>query len=387
MASKKLIPDQSWFDTIDQEEAASLTSQLVAIRSCPGEEGPVQRFVADWLTKAGLSVELQPTEGDRPNVIARCENGAGKIMMLNGHIDTVLAAAEWEHDPWTPRREGDKLFGLGACDMKSGVAAIMLAARELVRHKELWQGTLIVTTVGDEEAYSLGARHLLNGKLAADFCIVTESSWMRPIIGGVGKVLLRIEAKGRACHGSWPANGINAAVEAAKLVAKIDSLPMASHEHLTPTQCVLDFHSGSERYVITVPENACFRINRHTVPGEIDADIIESILELANSLDSPAKFAVTIDPPYYPPWEIEGAHALPTAFAAAYESETGTAPNFGYNQGVADTNLFAAAGIATIQFGPHGDKYHAAGEWVDVRTIPATVRILLKTIGTLLPRN
>lgn len=374
-------------NSISNDEAADLTAKLVSIRSCPGEEGDVQRFIADWLRAAGMTVELQETENDRPNVVASFENGAGKTFMLNGHADTVLAAADWKHDPWLPRRDEANLYGLGACDMKSGIAAIMLAARELIKRTDLWQGKLLVTTVVDEEAYSLGARTLLESGIQADYCIVTESSWVRPIIGGVGKVLVRVDAKGKACHGSWPRDGINAAVEAAKLLVAIEGMPMAHHHHLTPTQCVLDFHSGSQQYVITVPEHARFRINAHTVPGQTDAEFVDGIRGLADAQNSPATFEVNIDPPHYPAWEISADHELPRAFAQAFSTETGEQPDFGYNQGVADTNLFADSGIPTIQFGPHGGKYHAAGEWVDIKSIAATARILIDTVVRLTPKT
>src|SRR6188508_3054166 len=118
----------AWLDNlVSVAEAAALTSDLVSMRSYPGEEGAVQRRIAAWLTAQGLRPTLQATEGDRPNVIARLENGAGPTLLLNGHVDTVLAVAGWSSDPWSPRLDGDRLFGLGVADMKSGVAAAMLA--------------------------------------------------------------------------------------------------------------------------------------------------------------------------------------------------------------------------------------------------------------------
>src|SRR5579871_5111788 len=123
----------------DAEEGAALTARLVAIESTPGKEGAVQRAIAAWLAEHAIAAELQPTEGDRPNVVARIENGAGPTLLLNGHADTVLAAAGWSSDPWTPRREGERLYGLGACDMKSGLAVALLATRALARRRDLWR--------------------------------------------------------------------------------------------------------------------------------------------------------------------------------------------------------------------------------------------------------
>ena len=366
-------------ESIDVEEAASLTAHLVSFRSYPGQEGDVQRAVAAWLRDNGVDAELQPTEDDRPNVVATVSNGDGPTLLLNGHIDTVLAAEGWSSDPWQGRRDGDRFYGLGACDMKSGVAAGMLATRTLDRNRDKWSGTLIFTSVVDEEAYSIGALALVKADIKADACICLESAFERPVLGAAGKVLVRTDIIGKAAHGSFPQEGINAAVEGAKLVARLDDLPLGKHPRITATQCVLAFNSGSDQYVITVPEKARFSINRHIVPGETGETVLAEMRALADALDSPARFEFAIDPPYYPPWEIAPEHPFVQQFAKAYETETGTPPNYGYSLGVADANYFAAdLGIPTVHFGPHGAQFHQANEWVDIPSIATTARIVLR---------
>lgn len=380
---------QDWLiASSDQEEAAALTAALVAIRSYPGEEGPVQRAVAAWLAEQGLQPEFSPTGvDDRPNVICRVENGPGPTLLLNGHTDTVLRAEGWSCDPWQGKRVGDRFYGLGAADMKSGVAAAMLATRALDRARDRWRGTVIFTSVVDEEAFSIGARALVDLGLRADACIVTEGSWDPPVIGGVGKVLVRAEITGKAAHGSWPSEGINAAVEAAKLIARLDEMPLGHHPRMTATQCVLSFHSGNDQYVITVPEKASFTINRHIVPGESGESVLAEMRHLAAGLNSPASFEFAIDPPYYPAFEVEPSQPFLGQFAAAYEAEIGHAPTFGTNTGVADTNYFAAdLAIPTVQFGPRGADFHQKDEWVDVPSIGGAIRVILRAALGLMGR-
>jgi len=374
------VVDEAWLQSSsDVEEAAALTAHLVAIRSYPGQEGTVQRAVAAWLRENGVESEFQATEGDRPNVIARIENGPGPTFLLNGHVDTVLATEGWDCDPWTGRRDGDRFYGLGACDMKSGVAAAMLATRALNQRRDFWHGTLIFTSVVDEEAFSIGALALVKMGIQANACACLESAWEHPVLGAVGKVLVRADITGKAAHGSWPQDGINAAVEGAKLVARLDEMEIGTHPRLTATQCVLAFHSGSEQYVITVPEKARFTINRHIVPGETGDSVLVEMETLAESLHSPARFEFNIDPPYYPPWEIAPDHPFIEKFGRAYQAETGKVPDYGYSAGVADANYFAAdLGIPTVHFGPHGADYHQSNEWVDVTSIAKTIRVLLR---------
>jgi acetylornithine deacetylase/succinyl-diaminopimelate desuccinylase-like protein len=372
-----------WQSVADPEEAAALTARLVSIRSYPGEEGDVQRAVAAWLREHGLPAELQATEGDRPNVIARIENGAGPTMLFNGHTDTVLAVEGWSGDPWRGWREGDRLYGLGACDMKSGVAAAMLATRALARHPDLWRGTLVFTSVVDEEAYSIGARALIASRIAADYCVVTESS--EPCLGSIGKILIRMDVTGRATHASWPEAGVNAAEEGAKLIARLGELPLGEHPRFKASRTVLSFHSGSAQYVITVPERARAIINRMTVPGETGVQIVAELEALAASLDSPATFSFHIDPPFYPPWEIDPDHELVRALQRAYEIETGREPVWRYTA-FGDANLFAGeAGIPTVQVGATGSRYHEADEWVSIASIARAARLLVRMTTELLP--
>jgi acetylornithine deacetylase/succinyl-diaminopimelate desuccinylase-like protein len=370
---------ESWLrDLFDPEEAAALAAELDAIRSYPGQEVPVQRHVEGWLKANGLEPEFQPTEGDRPNVIARIENGTGPTLLLNGHVDTVLAVEGWSSDPWTPRREGDRLYGLGAADMKSGVTAAMLAARALAQNRERWRGSVVFSSVVDEEAYSIGARALIASGISADYCVVTESSWDRPALGSVGKTLVRIDVTGKAAHASWPWDGINAATEAARLVARLDEIPLLEHPRMRGSRCVLSFTSGNDQYVITVPEKARVILNRMIVTGESSASVLAEVQSLIDDLESPARFELTIDPPYYPPWETDTEHPLALALARAYAAEAGHAPEWGYS-GFGDMNLFSEeAGIPTVMIGPRGDRFHQADEWVDVPSIAATSRLLVR---------
>ncbi|MBA3414917.1 MAG: M20 family metallopeptidase [Chloroflexia bacterium] len=378
--------EETWLQSLAADaEAEALTADLVSHRSYPGEEGNVQRAVAAWLERHGLDPELQPTEGDRPNVIATVENGTGPTLLLNGHVDTVLAVAGWSSDPWTARREGDRLYGLGACDMKAGVAAAMIATRALARHRDRWRGTLILATVVDEEAYSIGARALIDAGLRADWCVVTEASWDKPCLGSVGKTLVRVDVVGKAAHASWPETGVNAAVEAARFVAVLDGLPLGRHPRLTATRCVLALHAGNEQYVITVPERARVTVNRMLVPGESGESTVAEMRALAASLGSPATFDFAVEPPFYPPWEIEPDHPLAVAFGHAYAAEAGSAPAWGYT-GFGDANLFSGqARIPTVQFGPRGANFHQADEWVDVPSIAATNRVLVRLALALMP--
>jgi acetylornithine deacetylase/succinyl-diaminopimelate desuccinylase-like protein len=370
----------------DVEEAAALLAELVAIRSLPGEEGAVQARVISWLQEQGLTPEVVDVEPSRPNVIVRIVNGEGPSLMFNGHVDTASIDPRWDPNRLFGHREGSRFFGLGAGDMKAGVVAAMLATRALDRNRDRWRGTLVFTSVVDEEAYSKGAHAVVESGLRTDYCVVTESSWEHPCLGAFGKVLIRVDVIGKAAHASWPQNGINAAVEAARFVAHLAEVPLGEHPRIKPSQCVLTMKAGPDIYEsIVVPESAQVLINWHTVPGETAEGVIDRLRALAAGLDSPAEFVFSVDPPYYPAWETPVDAPIAQAFARVYAAEAGHAPEYGY-WGYGDMNLFSTdAGIPTVMFGALAGQFHEADEWVDLPSIGATTRVLLRLACDLMP--
>src|SRR5437867_11534828 len=136
-------------------EITHLLEQLVAINSInpdlvPGSpgEGNIAQFVANWLTQAGVEVQLDEPQLGRPNVVGIVRgSGGGRSLLLNAHMDTVgVFGMERPHDPFI---DGRRLYGRGAYDMKAGLTAILMTAA--ATRKRSLRGDLIVTAVVDEE--------------------------------------------------------------------------------------------------------------------------------------------------------------------------------------------------------------------------------------------
>ncbi|HLH14947.1 MAG TPA: M20/M25/M40 family metallo-hydrolase, partial [Solirubrobacteraceae bacterium] len=141
-------------------EAEQLLARLIRFNTVnpPGNERPAQEYLAEHLTSAGFRCELLGAEAGRPNLVARLSAegagaGAGPTLCYLGHVDTVLAdASEWTHDPWSGELADGFLWGRGALDMKSQVAAEIAAAAALARSG--WRparGELLIVSVVDEE--------------------------------------------------------------------------------------------------------------------------------------------------------------------------------------------------------------------------------------------
>src|SRR5579859_8040498 len=139
-----------------QQETTEVLSRLVRFNTVnpPGGERPAMEYLADYLQRAGFDTELLGATDQRPNLIADLPGRAdGPTLCYLGHVDTVLAdPSEWTHDPWSGDLADGFLWGRGALDMKSQVAAEAVAGAELARSG--WRprhGHLKCVFVSDEE--------------------------------------------------------------------------------------------------------------------------------------------------------------------------------------------------------------------------------------------
>src|ERR1700754_5010236 len=139
-----------------QRETVELLAELVRFNTVnpPGNERPAIEHLDRYLTAAGFETVQLAAEPDRPNLVATLDGeGDGPVLGYLGHVDTVLAdASEWEHDPWSGDVADGYLWGRGALDMKSQVAAEAVAGAALARAG--WgpqKGTLNLVFVADEE--------------------------------------------------------------------------------------------------------------------------------------------------------------------------------------------------------------------------------------------
>ena len=226
-------------------EANELLAHLIRFNTVnpPGNERAAQEFLADHLERAGFSCELLGAEPERPNLVARLgPSGAGAgvppgpTLCYLGHVDTVLAdPSEWTHDPWSGEIDGGYLWGRGALDMKSQVAAEVAAAASLARSG--WRpgrGELLLVAVVDEETGgSLGAQWITREhpeKVRCDL-LVNEGGGAVFEYGGKrlygvccaekGVFRFSVLTEGVAGHASMPGMGENALLKMAPVLERL----------------------------------------------------------------------------------------------------------------------------------------------------------------------
>lgn len=362
---------------VSHEFCVRSTESLIRIPSVTGEEKRLAEHLAEQLSGFGLEVESQEVSAGRFNVVGRlCGVDAGPAVMLAGHMDTVGPVAGWSSDPFVPRRDGDRLYGLGACDMKAGISAVLGALHAVCRCGGPLRGSVTVVMVVDEEAYSEGMTRFLSGGGRYDMAVMAEPHFSEAVLAAPGKVLVAGGVKGRAAHGASPGAGVNAIFEACRFLSSVEKLGGKHHPVLgSHPYCVLSIQGGYDRYCIVVPEQCRFVVNKHTVPGECPEEILRQLRSLKDELGIRGDLELEVRPPRYD-WYVGDASKSPAPeLAEAFRHVTGKDLVFGATSGVSDANLLWGSGIPTVSFGPSGGNLHAADEWVSVRELVLAARV------------
>ncbi len=211
------------------DPAVDLLKTLIAIDSVnpslvPGASGEaaVGRALAEHMRALGLTVQVQEVAPGRPNVVGVLDGrNPGRSLMLCGHIDTVGVAGMSR--PFDPVERDGRIYGRGSQDMKSGVAAMVDAARVIADGGGLDAGQLIVACVVDEEHASIGADALVT-RWRADGAVVTEPTELAIAIAHKGFEWVEIETEGRAAHGSRPRDGRDAIRLMGRVLSELDAL-------------------------------------------------------------------------------------------------------------------------------------------------------------------
>lgn len=276
-------------------DAVQLTKDILRFNTVnpPGDEEDCARAIGKVLEDAGFHVRYQAFAPRRVNLVA----GIGGLehkppLCFTGHSDVVpLGATPWTKPPFAGETEGGRLFGRGSSDMKSGVAAFVVAACRMAPRLANTAGLELVITAGEEQGCE-GARHLAGERFCgrAGAMVVAEPTANQPLVGHKGALWLRAGTKGVTAHGSMPDRGVNAIYKAARAVGALAAFRFGipPHELMgTPTLNVGKIRGGLN--INSVPDEAQIEVDIRTVPG---VDHRKLIAQLAGLLGA----EVTLEP-------------------------------------------------------------------------------------------
>ena len=364
---------------LDHKYTLELSKELISIPSVTGEEEALSLFIKEKLEDIGMETELDYVEPGRPNVYGvRKGDKTGRRLNFNAHLDTVPAGDDWDTDPFTPVIKDGKLYGRGACDMKTGIACSLNMLRAMVESGLEFEGELSFSGVVDQEATDLGAWKMMEDPRwrSLDGIVLTYSycgDGTKPIpLGLTGKILYDIHVKGRAAHGFRPHLGVNAVEDASRIISNLDKLKLKNHPQFgTGTLCTLKFEGGYDKYSVVVPERARFEVNRLLVPGENVEYALRDMEELVDSLNLSSEVDVRVKPPKYEPYIASKDEPLMRVLGKAYRDVFGREPLYEYAYGITDANIFQGEnGIECIHIGPQRGGAHQPNEHVKLEWLP-----------------
>lgn len=290
--------------------ALQLTRDLVRLNTInpPGNEEPCARLLGAMLEQAGFRVAGHEFAERRTSLVATLGGSHAKPpICFTGHIDTVpLGAAPWRMDPFAGEIEDGKVYGRGTSDMKSGVAAFVVAALQLAQRLGKSPGVVLVITAAEETGCE-GAFYLERQKDAlgrAGALVVAEPTSNYPLVGHKGAFWIKARTRGVTAHGSMPERGVNAVYKAARAALKLEQFRFEGSGHDLMGKATLNLGTFSGGLNInSVPDEAAMGIDIRTVPGQDHQQIYDQLswhlgeeVELTPMLDVESVYTDPADP-------------------------------------------------------------------------------------------
>ena len=335
-------------------------------------EGAIGRYLESHIHALGVRVRRDPISPGRDNLLAFHEApGARRTILFDVHQDTVPVAG-MTIPPFVPTISQGRLYGRGSCDVKGGMAAMLVAFARLVRERPRGSASVLLACTVDEEYTHTGSSRLAEQGLDVAMAIVAEPTRLDLVTTHKGAVRWKVEATGRACHSSTPHLGDNAVYRMARVVSALEeyakALSLATPDPILgpPSLSVGRIEGGVSANV--VPDSCMIEIDRRVIPGEIadDApslarDFVQKRLGTLEGLE------------FRPPWvrmpslSPNVPEDLMSLLESAIKGRLGHVPKrVGVPFGT-DAGPLGQAGMPCVVFGP-GDiaQAHTEDEWIEL---------------------
>lgn len=352
--------------SLDNNHCVKFAQDLIRIPSLSGQEKPVVDRIIEEMNLLGFDDAFIDQNGNAIGIIRGKKNGP--TLLMDGHCDTVGVTnpEEWKHDPYSAVIEENKLYGRGAADMKSAIAAMVHAAGTINRSEI--SGTLVVcATVLEELMEGISFKAVVD-QIKPDYVIIGEASALNINRAGRGRAEIKITTFGKSAHSSSPHLGINAVHRMVKAIEKNErniphSDPFIGQAHMVLTDIISDPYPGSS----VIPNRCIATFDRRLLPNETAEEVREAIMSI---LPDSSSFEVRIEngnhqtytgntlagEKFFPAWIFPEDHELVQKAQIGLKN-AGIIPNLSRYQFC--TNGSYSAGVAkipTIGFGPGSES-------------------------------
>ncbi|HOU13912.1 MAG TPA: YgeY family selenium metabolism-linked hydrolase [Anaerolineae bacterium] len=380
-----------WELTAEERQALlDFLGALVRTPSFSGDEGAVAALIMAEMRRLGFDAVSMDAGG---NVLGLIGPQTGPTLMFNSHMDTVKVAdpSAWRVNPFGAEIHEGRLYGLGACDMKSGLAATVYAAALLKKRGVALQGPICVACVGLEEPAEGTCTRIVfeEDRLCPDWVVIAEPSNLQIVRGQRGHVEMTLSVKGRSAHSSAPELGSNAICTAARLVFNLEILAgqLADDPFLGPgVLAVTDIRSHAVSRN-AIPDRCELTLDRRLTVGETEAMAVLEVQRIINREGANAEIKVieeevtTHTGKTYRvrraslPWALEERHPLVKALAQAART-VGLRPTMTrWHFATEGAYTAAVAQVPTVGFGPGNPALpHTVNEYVEIEQVYAAVQ-------------
>ncbi len=345
----------------------------------PGNDKEITVYISELLEGFGFDVEIHRVN-DRVYALRACLGNKDHIgLIFSGHLDVVPVSRDWTHAPFNPVIHEGKMYGRGAADMKSGLAAMIAAASHIAQNYNLKERGLALVFNGDEEISNLGMIDINKlGWLKGDAAVIGEPTQCQIHLGNRGASIHHIITRGVACHASNPCNGANAIYKMAEAILKLKDYADYIRKNITDpylgsaTLSVGVIHGGQEANI--VPDYCMAAVERRLLWKEDAAEVSRQIQEAIGGLGEVSLYFSC------PASLIYADHPLIKTLSQSIQTAAGEEPVVGvFPASTEGAFLSLYNNIPTVIFGPGSIKQaHTADEWIDMEDIRKATRIYIE---------
>jgi putative selenium metabolism hydrolase len=396
----KLTPERS-------ELAITLCQALIQRKSYSGQEDSVVERMKQAFDELGFDEVIVDEYG---NILGRIKgNRPGKVLLLDGHIDTVPVPDEskWTHKPYGGEIDDGRIYGRGTSDMKGAVSAMVAAAAFFAEDTQRdFAGEIYVSGVVHEECFEGIAARKISSRIKPDYVVIGESSELNLKRGQRGRAEVVVETFGKPAHSANPRAGVNAVYKMARLIAEIGKLKAPVHEVLGEGILELtDIKSSPYPGASVVPDYCRATYDRRLLVGETKESVLAPLLALIEGMKrddtdfrASVHFASGAERCYtgeeisgerfFPGWVFDADDEFVQAALKGLRS-AGLDPEITQYSFCTNGSHYAGeAGIRTIGFGPSRENLaHTIDEYIDIDQLLKAVEGYYGILGAVLRRG
>lgn len=389
------------------ESVIALCRELVQRQSYSGHEDAV----VEQMTQAFDDLNFDDIfTDDYGSVLGHVKgNRPGKVVLLDGHVDTVPVPdqSQWKHNPFGGEVVDGRIYGRGTSDMKGAVCAMIAAAGFFAEDtRRNFAGEIYVSGVVHEECFEGIAARQISRRIKPDYVVIGEASELNLKRGQRGRAEIVVETFGRPAHSANPRAGVNAVYKMASLIGEINKLKAPVHPILGEGILELtDIKSSPYPGASVVPDYCRATYDRRLLVGETPASVLQTLQVLIAGMkradaefEAKVHFASDVQKCYtgeeirgerfFPGWVLDTNDEFVQACLAGLNTAGLNPEVTQYSFCTNGSHYAGEAGIKTVGFGPSRENLaHTIDEYIEIDQLLKAVEGYYGILGSVLQRS